>query len=152
MSASKDRGTKWETNIVGYLRENGVPAAERRALAGTQDRGDIAGIPGVVIEAKSATRITLAEWVAEAEQERLNDNARYGIVWAKRAGKTSPAEGYAIMTGAALVALLTEAGYIAAPSARPSPLAGVGAELVDDLRALIARHTSRTSEAGPDHD
>ncbi len=112
MSASRKKGTAWESAIVAYLRATGAPHAERRALAGNIDRGDIAGVPGVVIEAKSGA-FHLAQWLDEAEVERDNDQARYGIVWAKRPGRTSPADGYAILSGAALVQLLTEAGYIA---------------------------------------
>lgn len=143
MSRSKDKGTNWETTIVRFLRDNGVPHAERRALGGTLDRGDIAGIPGVVFEAKNASRITLSEWLAEAEAERANDHATYGIVWAKRTGKTSPADGYVIMTGAALVQLLTEAGYIAPPAGLPEPLrmqVHTDGSLIEALRDLIKRH------------
>jgi len=50
MSAARAKGTAWETAIVGYLRGRGAPHAERRALNGSNDRGDIAGIPGLVIE------------------------------------------------------------------------------------------------------
>lgn len=135
MSRSKAKGTRWESELVGYLRANGVPHAERRALAGTLDRGDIAGIPGVVIEAKSAARLDLAGWLAEAEQERANDHATHGIVWAKRTGKASAADGYVVMTGAALVQLLTEAGYIATR----------GRSLANDLVAVDETHTTTTT-------
>lgn len=120
MSASKKKGTTWESAIVGYLRDEGVAGAERRALGGTDDRGDIAGIPAVVVEAKSAARIDLAGWCDEAERERINDRADLGVVWAKRVGKTSPADGYAIMTGATLVRLLRAAGYIPGAAAVPA--------------------------------
>lgn len=147
MSRSKAKGTLWESAIVTYLRSNGVPHAERRALAGTLDRGDIAGIPGVVIEAKSAARLDLAGWLAEAECERDNDHATHGIVWAKRTGKTSAADGYVLMTGAALVQLLTEAGYIA-PTGRglANDLVAVDEPYTTDggllaaLRDLVQRH------------
>lgn len=112
MSASRRKGTGWESRVVDYLRANGVPQAERRALAGAADRGDVAGLPGVVIECKAEQRITLSEYVDEAEQERANDGASVGVAWVKRRGKASPADGYAVMTGATLVRLLTEAGYI----------------------------------------
>lgn len=112
MSASKRKGTSWEAALVAYLREHGAPHAERRALGGAKDRGDIAGIPGVVIEAKSAARLELAGWLAEAEAERANDGADLGVVWAKRKGKGSPADGYAVMDGATLVRLLRAAGYL----------------------------------------
>jgi hypothetical protein len=112
VSKSRAKGTAWETMIVNYLREHGVPYAERRALGGIQDRGDVAGIHRVVIEAKSAVRIDLAGWVDEAEAERKNDRADVGVAWVKRRGKTSPGAGYVIMTGESLVRLLWAGGYI----------------------------------------
>ena len=112
MSKSKAKGTAWESAIVDYLRGHGAEQVERRALGGINDRGDIAGIPGVVIEAKSAARIDLSGWLDEAEKERINDGAAYGVVWFKRRGKTSPGAGYVLMTGEALTRLLTDAGYI----------------------------------------
>ena len=48
MSASKSKGTAWETAIVRFLKDRGWPNAERRALGGANDRGDIAGVVGVV--------------------------------------------------------------------------------------------------------
>lgn len=112
MSTSRRKGTSWESAIVGYLREHGAPHAERRALGGSKDRGDIAGIPGVVIEAKSAARVELGQWTAEAEAERVNDGADLAAVWIKKRGKTSPADGYVVLSGATLVQLLAAAGYI----------------------------------------
>ena len=112
MSASKRKGTAWETAVVEYLRANGVPHAERRATGGAKDRGDIAGVPGVVVEAKAAARVELAAWVDEAEVERLNDRADLAVVWHKRRGRSSAGDGYVTMTGATLVLLLRAAGYI----------------------------------------
>jgi hypothetical protein len=116
MSRSRAKGTAWESAIVAHLRAHGVPHAERRALGGAKDRGDIAGIPGVVIEAKSAARIELAVWVDEAEAERANDHARIGVTWFKRRGKTSAGAGYVAMTGDTFLRLLADAGYI-----KPAP-------------------------------
>lgn len=115
MSASKRKGTSWESATVAYLKANGVPHAERRALNGAKDRGDIAGIPGVVIECKSASRVEMAAWVDEAECERRNDGADIAAVLVKRRGKSSPGDGYVILTGDALLRLLAVAGYIAQP-------------------------------------
>jgi hypothetical protein len=114
MSRNKQVGTRWESAIVDYLRQVGAIHAERRALNGAKDRGDIAGLPGVVIEAKSAARLDLAGWQAEAEAERVNDNARIGVVWAKRRGKASAADGYVLMDGATFVGLMRDAGYMPA--------------------------------------
>ncbi len=112
MSASRRKGTSWESAIVAYLRESGAVHAERRALNGAKDRGDVAGVPGVVIEAKSAARLDLAGWVGEANTERDNDGAELGVVWAKRRGKASAADGYVLMDGRTLVGLLRAAGYL----------------------------------------
>lgn len=111
MSRSKQKGTKFETAIVGYVAEHGFPHAERRALSGTQDRGDLAGIPGWVIEAKNCATATLAAWVDEMLAEVANDGAAYGAVWHHRRGKASPADAYVTMTGAMFVRLIRQAGY-----------------------------------------
>lgn len=113
MSASKRKGTAWETQCVDYLRANGVPHAERRTLNGAKDRGDIAGIPGIVIECKNEKSLNISAYVNEAEKEAANDGARIGVAWVKRRGKGSPADAYVVMTGETLLKLLTDAGYIA---------------------------------------
>lgn len=112
MTRSRVKGTRWESAIVAYLQAVGVPYAERRALAGATDRGDIAGIPGVVIEGKCAARVELAEWLDEAEAERVNAGAAVGVVWFKRRGKASAGDGFVLLSGATLVQLLRDAGYL----------------------------------------
>lgn len=111
MNRAKQVGTAWESRIVAYLIERGWVNVERRALAGAMDKGDIAGIPGVVIEAKSHNRIALAGWLSEAESERVTAAAKIGVVWAKRKGKSSAADGYVIMSGATFADLLKAAGW-----------------------------------------
>lgn len=111
MSRSRAKGTAWESAVVTHLRAHGAPHAERRALNGSKDRGDVAGIPGVVIECKSATRVEMAAWLDEAETERANDRADVGVVWIKRRGKTSPGAGFVVMSGDQFLHLLAAAGY-----------------------------------------
>jgi hypothetical protein len=111
VNAAKQKGTRWESAIVAFLAERGWVNAERRALHGTQDKGDVVGIPGVVIEAKSQARHSLAEWLTEAEEERVNAGARIGVAWFKRRGFTSPSKGYVLMSGDTFVELLREAGW-----------------------------------------
>ena len=113
MSASKDKGRRWETAIVTYLRANGVPHAERRIAGDTKDRGDIAGLIGVVIEAKDVTKMELGSWVDEAEQERAHDGADLAVVWHHRRGRGLARDGFVTMDGATFVGLLRAAGYIA---------------------------------------
>lgn len=107
----KAKGSSAERAVVDYLRGHGFPHAERRLAGFSKDRGDIAGVPSVVVEVKSCARTDLAGWVAEAEVERANDNARFGVVWHKRRGRGSAADWYVTMTGEQFVALLRQAGY-----------------------------------------
>lgn len=104
-------GTAWESEIVRTLIENGWPYVERRRLNGRYDRGDIAGIPGLVIEAKAAKKHELAGWLDEAHEERDNDKADLGVCWFKRRGKASAADGFVLMDGATFMQLLTAAEY-----------------------------------------
>lgn len=110
-NASKQRGTAWESQVVEYLRRWN-PNVERRALGGTHDRGDVAGIVGVVIEAKCVKTVTLGTFVDEAETERVNDDADLGLVWLKRRGRSSAGDAFVVMTGATAVKLLIDAGYL----------------------------------------
>ena len=61
--------------------------AERRSLNGAVDKGDITGVPKVVIEAKNHKTLKLSAWIEEAAIEKANAGAEIGVVWAKRKGK-----------------------------------------------------------------
>ena len=50
-----DIGTAAESAVVKVLREHGFPHAERRALHGSIDLGDITGTPGLAWEVKGGT-------------------------------------------------------------------------------------------------
>lgn len=117
MSRSKAKGTAAETAVVRYLQSAGFAQSERRALNGDQDRGDIAGLPGVVIEVKNCARQELPGWVAEAERERDNDRATLGVVWHKARGRSNPADWFVTMSGAQFAALLREQQGLEAPAA-----------------------------------
>ena len=108
-SRNKAKGSAWERAIVEHLRTVGWPYAERRIAGSAKDRGDIAGVVGVVIEAKNTAYRNLAGWIEETELERVNDNAWLGVVWHKRTGKSSAADGYVTMTGAQFTELLAKA-------------------------------------------
>lgn len=112
-------GTAWESEIVRVLKLWGWPYAERRRLAGKYDRGDIAGVIGVVIEAKAAKKFDLSGWLDEASEERDNDHADLGAVWFKRRGKASAADGFVLMDGRTFMQLLTGADY--GGNAQPMP-------------------------------
>lgn len=112
VNKAKAKGTAAETAVVDYLRSEGGAGVERRALHGSADRGDIAGILAVVIEVKNTRDIDLAGALAEAKVEQLNDHADVGVAWIKKRGRTNPADWYVVMDGAQLVMLLKAAGYL----------------------------------------
>lgn len=58
---SRDKGTRWETELLGKLREAFGPNVHRAPLRGTRDAGDYVGTP-VVVEAKSTKQPRLIEW------------------------------------------------------------------------------------------
>lgn len=108
MSAAKAKGSAWERGIVDYLKSFGFAYVERRIAGSLKDRGDIAGLPGVVIEAKSCARIELSTFVDEAVLEGQNDGAWLAVTWIKRRGKGSAGDGYVVMTGRQFVEILRE--------------------------------------------
>lgn len=112
MSASKRKGTAAETAVVNYLRSTGhFPYAERRALHGNNDQGDVTGCGPIVFEVKNHRELKLSEWLEELQIEIHNANANTGAVIAKRRGITNVANWYAILPVYLLVDLLVEAGY-----------------------------------------
>lgn len=92
VNRSKNIGTQAETAVVRAIRGLGFPQAERRALAGTYDLGDITGCPGVVWEvkagaaAKTASDGQIAAWLVETETERVNAHADVAVLVTARAG------------------------------------------------------------------
>lgn len=74
MSKAKQKGTAAEREVVRYLQQY-WPAAERRALAGNKDKGDVAGIPATVGEVKAAVKVELAKWQRETLTEMQNAEA-----------------------------------------------------------------------------
>lgn len=111
MSKAKAKGTAAETAVVKFLRDNGFPYAERRALHGTVDKGDITGCGPVVFEVKNHAKMDLAGWIKELETETVNAEANVGAVVAKKRGTTNPGDWYAVMPFEWFVWLLKEAEY-----------------------------------------
>jgi hypothetical protein len=111
VSKAKQKGTAAETAVVQWLQKQGRKHVERRSLNGVNDRGDIAGIPGVVIEVKNHKTMKLSEWMKELEVEMRNDKAVSGVVIHKKTGTTEVGNWYATMPVGKWFDLIEEAGY-----------------------------------------
>lgn len=110
MSAAKRKGTAAETEVVNALHRAGFIHAERRALAGALDKGDILGVPYWVFEVKAHDNYggKLPQWLAELDQEIVNAKATHGVVWHKRRGKGRAEDWFVTMSGGQFIRLLQE--------------------------------------------
>lgn len=108
MSRERAKGTRAETAVVDYLTDAGFAYVERRAGNGIRDRGDIAGLPGVVLEVKNCNRVELAAWADELAEEMTNAGAEVGAVIHKRKGTTDVGRWYATLPVSVLAELLKE--------------------------------------------
>lgn len=113
MSKAKAKGTAAETALVKYLRDHGFPNAERRALTGEFDQGDVTGTPCLAWEVKNHRSYKFPEWIKEAKDEAKNAKADLGILVVKpnKIGLTSANKFWAVLTVEDMVHLLREAGY-----------------------------------------
>lgn len=85
MSKQKVKGTKFETAAERHAnRRLGGDDVHRAALAGKSDRGDLHGLrmrgKPIVVECKNVGKYDIPGWLSEAEVERGNADAEYGVV------------------------------------------------------------------------
>lgn len=93
---NKEKGTRWESAVVRYLRSKGFDVW-RMAQTGSQDQGDIGGLPHVAFEVRNRSKISLAENVDDADSRARAKGSAYGVTVIKRRGKGT-AEGYVAMS------------------------------------------------------
>lgn len=110
--SARSAGAGFERSISDYfsrvLGDNGI---DRQVKTGRYDRGDIRGVylhgKPVAIECKEYRgEHRLPLWYREAETERANKDASYGVVVWKRRGTTDPAEQHVSMTVRTFAAML----------------------------------------------
>lgn len=110
MSASKRKGTEWETNVRDWLREQGHRRAARIGDRDSGlDRGDIEGLPGIVIQCKNERSIDLPGYLDETDIQVDNahkynfsrgeqrETPLFPVVFIRRRGFPDPGFGYAVM-------------------------------------------------------
>jgi hypothetical protein len=113
-ATAKAAGARFERLIADGLAEALQDTRiDRKVKTGSKDKGDIANVRigehKLVIECKDrGGQFYAAEWVAEAEAERINDEALAGIVVAKRRGVTDPMQQWVVMTLGELVAIMLQ--------------------------------------------
>lgn len=91
MNRAKAIGTAAETAVVRAARPRGFPWADRYALHGGKDIGDVFLCPGVIVEVKGgewarrASDTLIDDWLTETERERVNAGAPVGFLVVQRA-------------------------------------------------------------------
>lgn len=113
MSAARQKGTLAETAFVKFLIKHGFPHAERRALHGTTDKGDVTGTVGLAWELKNHKTYNIPAWIKETEVERVNARADFGFLVIKpnRIGVDNVADWWVVMPVGQAIDLVREAGY-----------------------------------------
>lgn len=112
----KAKGTAVETAVARYAQEHGFPWAQRLALRGNQDAGDVSLLPGqaAIIECKAhavgasgqPAAAHLRTWLSETETERVNAGADVALLVVKRSGTTDPGRWWCYLRIRALVTLI----------------------------------------------
>jgi hypothetical protein len=103
---SRRIGPEFERAVADYLRDGGLPHADRRVKTGAKDKGDIGGVPGWTLECKNEKSISLAGYVDEAQVEAGNAGTdRYAAV-VKRRGK-GVRHAYVVMPLEVFLAIVT---------------------------------------------
>lgn len=95
----KQIGTWTESAFVRWCRGRGFAGAERLALHGTLDEGDVSLCPGVMAElkggkaAEAASDRQIVDWLADTETERAARGADVAFLCWKRKGKGAASAG-----------------------------------------------------------
>jgi len=76
-------GTAWESAVVNHLHVRGILTAERRALHGSRDIGDLTGLPGFLIGCKAERTIRLSTYMDELQVQRGNLVGGNGVLTAE---------------------------------------------------------------------
>lgn len=115
MSREAKKGAGFERMVADYMAADLEQPIDRRVKCGSRDRGDISGLKvcgcDCVVECKNKKRMELSQWVEEAEAERVNAKATFGIVVHKRrgCGKANAGGNYVTMTLDTFIDIVREA-------------------------------------------
>lgn len=107
---AKRKGDEFERSIVNFLRSEGY-SVDRTRAGWSDDRGDIHGIKGLVLECKNHKTPKLPAWMEELSIEMANAGCDMGAVVHKRHGHTEGGDQYATLPMKLFVQLLKKAGY-----------------------------------------
>jgi len=113
MTRPRDKGTEAETGVTRWLITHGFPDADRLALRGRLDAGDVAADHRRVTfqvkagdAAQNPSDRVVATWLDKTEGQRMNSGAEVGVLVLRRRGHASPGQWWAVVRGDVLAWLL----------------------------------------------
>lgn len=119
----KNIGTWTETQVVKVAR-NYYPKADRAALRGSADIGDLINTGPLCVEVKggaaaraaanASSSVLIEKWLAETEKERKAAHARFGVLVLHRAGVGGgdARRWWAILNAAAFADIMGAGGHV----------------------------------------
>lgn len=87
----RQKGSKWEVELLEHLRELFGPAVHRAPLRGVHDYGDFVGVPWLH-EAKCTKAPHFLEWARDAAKKTQAMNEKYWCVMWHGDRRTTPTE------------------------------------------------------------
>lgn len=104
LAHNKAKGRDYENAVSRWFNQMFRLNTERRRLMGVEDRGDLTGTPGLVVECKNEQGWSNAlTWIKEAEREALNDFkvtevTTLGVVFKRVKGHPDPEDWVVMMS------------------------------------------------------
>jgi hypothetical protein len=85
-------GTQTEVAVVKVFHDHGYTAVERRRLQGINDAGDLANVPGFIVEikggaaAEQASDAQIEQWLDRLQEKLSQHKVPHGVLITKRKG------------------------------------------------------------------
>jgi hypothetical protein len=111
----KQKGDRFERAVVAAMRVNGFPHVERTRAGWDDDRGDVTGAPGLVVQAKDVAAKSWGPWLQSLQAQVVNARADHGVLVVKRRGDSDAGSALAVMRFDHWLRLARAAGYGSEP-------------------------------------
>lgn len=87
-AGAKRKGDQAEREVLAFLRDHLGDHLVRARLEGTNDHGDVSGMPGMTVQVKSYadTARAVSDGMADVAVQKVNAKTQWGCVFVRRRG------------------------------------------------------------------
>lgn len=110
-NANRTKGLAWERKAVHTMRVKGFVKAARTRDGYHDDKGDVEGVKGLVIQCKDWKTMSWTAWFEDLAVQVANAEADHGVLVVKRRGIAGAERGLAVMEFDKWLDLAKQAGY-----------------------------------------